>query len=42
MTIVEFPKKNRTIKNKKITITIPMNYEKIFKDDSTIKEHELY
>ena len=26
----------------KITITILMNYEKIFKDDSIIKEHELY
>lgn len=36
MTITKFPK------NKKITITIPMNYEKIFKDNSMIKEHELY
>ena len=33
MTITKFPKKQ------KITITILMNYEKIFKDDSTIKEH---
>lgn len=36
MTITKFPK------IKLLTIIIPMNYEKIFKDDSIIKEHELY
>lgn len=35
MTITKFPK------NKK-SQTIPMNCEKIFKDDLIIKEHKLY